>query len=154
MRRPMAAAALLAALALSAGCGSDSGPSGAAPGASAGGNTQQVCADARKVISDSSTAFSKQMGQLAVAAATGGGDTEKTALAELRRLVTDWSAGLKAQAERAADPRLKRALADMSAGFAEAAAKFTSVKDTERATEYMDSPKIQAAGRELESVCG
>ncbi|WP_213454073.1 hypothetical protein [Rhizomonospora bruguierae] len=155
MRRLMAAA-LFAALALTAaGCGTDSTPSAnssASPGPDA--NTQQVCADARKVITDSSAAFSKQMAQIAVAAATGRGEPEKTAVTELKRLITDWSTGLKEQAGKAVDPALKEALSDMSDGFATAGAKFKSFKDTEKATEYMDSPQIQAASQKLESICG
>jgi hypothetical protein len=151
----MAAAALLAVLALGAGCGTDSKPSAGTPsGAAAGGNTQQVCTESRKVITDSSAAFSQQMGKIAVAAATGGTAGEKAALADLKKLIKDWSAGLKAQAEKAADPELKQALAELSSGFAAAGERFKSFKDTVKATDYMDSPQIQAASKKLEQFCG
>jgi hypothetical protein len=165
MRRLLAAAALATVL-FAAGCGSDgndaSGDSGATPGPAsttaganaAGGNTEQVCTDARKVVTDATAKFTQEIGKAYAAAASGNPAANDQSVQTIKTMFTDWAKGLRAQAEKATDGQLKTALADAATEVEKVSGSIRSATDLEQADKLLDSPALDAASKKIESICG
>jgi hypothetical protein len=154
MRRLFAVTALATAF-FAAGCGnspesenSGSGSGASAPAATTAAdntaNTKEVCASAEKVATEGITALFTEMGKMiAAAGANKEADAEKAKTAAedaVKKLSTD----LQAEAGKAADPKLKEALENMAKAFQ------TMAVDVEK----IDEAKMEAAGTELEKLCG
>jgi hypothetical protein len=164
MRRLLAAAALAVLCATAAACG-DSGDSGgssssaattgAANNAAAGSdNTSQVCADAKKVITDSTAKFTEELGKAFTAAATGGDAANAETVKAVKAMFTEWADGLRAQAEKASDDQLQKALKDTADQIAKVAGSIKSLDDLQQADKLLDAPELEAANKKIESICG
>ena len=156
MRRPLAAAALAVLVATVSACGgdSDSGSTAAAPPADTAANTAQVCADAEKVVEDSTKKFAAEITKTLTAAATGDKSVTDTAVAEVKELFTVWADGIRGQAGKALDPELKTALTTMSEQLDKVASNVKSVDDLQNADKLLDSPEFKAADQKLTELCG
>jgi hypothetical protein len=161
MRRLMAAA-VFAALFATAACGSgddnasgDGGANSAATtAAAAAANTKQICADAKKVVTDSTAKFSQEMSKVLTAAASGDKTAADDSVSTVKTMFTEWAEGMRAQAEKATDAELKAALNDAADQIAKVATSITSADDLQQATKLLDAPEFDAAGKKIESICG
>lgn len=162
MRRLLAAAALAILCATAAACGSDNGnPSGggatSAPAnkaAAAGDNTKQVCADAEKVVTDSTAKFSQELTKILTDAASGDPSADKAAVNSVKGMFNEWAAGLREQAGRASDDELKTALNDAADGIEKAASEIKSRADLQQADKLLDAPELTRANEQLDKICG
>jgi hypothetical protein len=161
MRRLMAAAVLAVLCATVAACSdSDDSPtasasngsatasaSAAATGAAGSGNSEQICADAQKAITDAFAKFAQEVSKL-------GDSANKSATAQtIKAMFSDWADSLRDLADRATDGQLKAALADAADQVAKVAGSITSA-GLEQADKLLDSPDVQAAQSKYESLCG
>jgi hypothetical protein len=162
MRRLLAAAAL-AALFTTAACGSDSGDkptaggstaAGGATTAAASGNTEQICADAQKVVADSTTKFTQELTKVMTDAASGNASAEDAAVTTMKTMFTEWAEGMREQAGKASDEQLKTALNDTADEISKVATSIKSMNDLEQADKLLDSPALEAASKKMESLCG
>jgi hypothetical protein len=156
MRRIVAALVLSVALVGAAGCsqsgtssgsGSTSSPSATGsptPTVDASANTQQVCADAKKMTEEITA---KLISDLPKTIQSGG-----DAVATVKGWFTSWTSGLRAQAARAADPELKTALTDLADGLDEVTANIKTIDDLKKLNQ-LNSPKFDAAAQKLEKLC-
>ena len=154
------AAVLLGAAVLAAGCDA-SGTVGATPSASASGqpsasavslspevaaNTETVCADVKKIITDNTVEFSKR---IVSAVSTAQADQAKVsaAIQEVKSLLVQWASGLRTQGDKALQPELKAALITEATAFETAAAKINTLEDLKNAGSILSADEVaQAAG--------
>jgi hypothetical protein len=164
MRRVLAALAVAATVLCGAGCSSDSDagkPSsgaGATPSAGSGssagvpggsqppvtGNGRQVCTAARKLTTDKVTIFVTQLGRSLEASSAGDTKTAEAARTAAERALREWGAGLRDQAAKADDARLRDLLKEMST----VAGKITADPQS------VDDAKLDQLEEQLEQVCG
>ena len=144
------AAALIGAAAL-AGCdangtaGTSASPSMAPqPSSSAvslspevAANTQTVCTDVKKIITDNSVEFSKQI----VSAVSQAESDQTKAIAAIKQV-------------KALQPQLKAALATEAASFDTAAAKINTVDDLKNAGTLLSGNDVAQAGQQVQEACG
>jgi hypothetical protein len=165
MRRLLAAAliALTATFGATA-CGADDktpDASATTPGTTTSGgpsggtaaNTAQVCADAEKAITESTTEFATAMQGITTAMAGGDETAKAAALARTKDVFATWAAAVQEQANKALDPELKAALTTLGAEFASLTTKITSFEDLAKLEQLMESPAAEAAGEKMESLC-
>jgi hypothetical protein len=158
MRRLLATAALAAALLIAAGCGSDSGSdtdsgTGASPNVDASANSAEVCDATKKLFTDSTKKFSEDLATL-ITANPADTAAQQQALASVKELFTQWSAGLREQAGKALDAELKAGLTESAEGLDTATAQIDTFDDLEQAGEALDTPQMEEAGKKIEKVCG
>jgi len=117
---------------------------GATPTGIATGNAADVCLEARKLSADQVSRFLAELGD----ALTASGDGDQAAADEARRAaaaaIRTWSAGLRAQAARADDPRLAGLLRDMAAEVGTMTADIDSI----------DEAKLDRLQQRLDQLCG
>ena len=160
------AAALIGAAAL-AGCdangtaGTSASPSMAPqPSSSAvslspevAANTQTVCTDVKKIITDNSVEFSKQ-----IVSAVSQAESDQTkaiaAIKQVKALLGDWASGLRTQSDKALQPQLKAALATEAASFDTAAAKINTVDALKNAGTLLSGNDVAQAGQQVQEACG
>jgi hypothetical protein len=159
MRRLLALATLAAALLTSAACGgsdsdsdSDSGAE-ASPSVDVSANSAEVCAATKKLIKDSTEEFSQSLATL-ITSKPDDKAAEEQALATVKELFTQWAAGLREQAGKAADPDLKAGLTESAGGLETATAQLDSFDDLEHAGDSLDNAQMEQAGKKIEKVCG
>jgi hypothetical protein len=118
--------------------------SGGTPTGIATGNAADVCTEARKVSADQVSRFLAELGD----ALTASGDGDQARAGEARRAATAavraWSAGLRAQAARADDPRLAGLLRDMAAEVGTMTADIDSIDET----------RLDQLQQRLDQLCG
>jgi hypothetical protein len=118
--------------------------SGGTPTGIATGNAADVCTEARKVSADQVSRFLAELGE----ALTASGDGHHARAGEARRAATDairaWSAGLRAQAARADDPRLAGLLRDMATEVGTMTADIDSIDET----------RLDQLQQRLDQLCG
>jgi hypothetical protein len=165
----VALAATLLGAALVAGCdatgtpgasGSASPSSAPQPSASAvslspevAANTQTVCADVKKIITDNTVEFSKRI-VAAVSAAQSDDTRAVAAIKEVKSLLADWAAGLRTQADKALQPDLKAALSTEAASFETAATKINTTEDLKNAGNLLSGDAVAQAGQMVQEACG
>jgi hypothetical protein len=166
-RTAVAVASVLGAAALAAGCtndgtvGANPSASGApAPSASAvslspevATNTQMVCGDVKKIITDNTVEFSKRIVS-AVSAAQGDKAQADMAIREVKGLLVQWAAGLRTQSDKALLPQLKTALATEAASFDTAATKINTADDLKNAGNLLSGDEVARAGQQVQEACG
>jgi hypothetical protein len=151
MRRIMAAAAV-AALVLGAGCSKDNSGAGASsptPSASptldVGANTKQVCDEVKQLNTDSAKKVGDAIAKATAAAMKGDEAGAKKAVDEANDITKDWVAKLRAEAAKAANPELAKALNDI----ADQVEKLLG----EDATVDQMNKTVQEAGTTLNKYC-
>jgi hypothetical protein len=164
----VALAAGLLGAALVAGCdagtpnanGSASPSTGAAPSASAvslspevAANTETVCTDVKKIITDNTVEFSKRIVS-AVSAAESDETRAVAAIKEVKSLLNDWASGLRTQADKALQPKLKQALATEAKSFETAATKINTTEDLKNAGSILSGDDVAQAGQQVQEACG
>jgi hypothetical protein len=166
MRRLLAAAALAALCATTAACGSDGdnspsrgGPASAAAAATTAatsgyGNTKQICADAQKVITDSTAKFSQELTKVLGAASGGDASAKADAVKTIKAMFTELADGLRKQADKATDGQLEAALGETADQIAKVAGSIKSTDDLDQTDKLLDAPELEAANKKLESFCG
>lgn len=123
----------------------------AADGADA--NTKQICADAVKVLTDSTEKFSKELTKLATSGANAGQETKDAMVSTFTAVFADWSAGLRELVGKATSAELKAALSDLADQVEDVGAKIRSFADLERVDTLLDAPGLDAASGKLKSFC-
>lgn len=157
MRRLLTVAAAVCAI---AACTSNSGESaGSAPTSTAAstaavGNTKQVCADAEKVLADSSGRYSQEMTKIMKAASTGDRSATADAVTTIKRLFNAWADGLREQAAKATDAGLTAALNDAASQIRKVSDSIRSMTDLKKADQLLDGPSLKAANEKMEQYCG
>jgi hypothetical protein len=154
MRRIVATAALAASVLASTGCGAD--PEAAAwvtPSVDVSANNAEVCGAIKELVRGSMTELSESTATLITV------DPEDTAaqeraVATVKRILTEWAEGMREQAGKAADPTLKSGLTESVAGLETATAQLKTFDDLERAGGALNNPRMEAAGKKMEKVCG
>jgi hypothetical protein len=165
----VAAAAMLIGAAALAGCdgtgtvgaGASASPSMApAPSASTvslspevAANTETVCNDVKKIITDNTVEFSKQIVS-AVQMAQSDQTKAAAAIREVKSLLTDWAAGLRTQSDKALQPQLKSALATEATSFDTAVTKINTVDDLKNAGNILSGDEVAKAGQQVQEACG
>lgn len=166
-RGAVAVATLLGAAALAAGCsGTGTVGAGATPSTSGGpsasavslspevaANTETVCADVKKIITDNTVEFSKRIVS-AVSAASGDQAQAEGAIREVKGLLVQWAAGLRTQSDKALQPDLKAALSTEAASFDTAATKINTVDDLKNAGTIISGDDVAQAGQKVQEACG
>jgi hypothetical protein len=160
MRR-LLAAAVFAALFATAACGSgddnSSGNGGAnaasATTAAAAANTEQICADAKKVIADSTAKFTQELSKILTSAGSGNTAASNDSVTTIKTMFNEWAEGLREQADKATDGQLKSALKDTADQLEKVAASIKSATDLAQADKLLDSPELDAASKKIESLC-
>jgi hypothetical protein len=108
------------------------------------GNAEQVCSAARRLGADQAAAFIGELGK----ALTAGGDGDQAAADRARRAaataINRWSVGLRAEADRADDPRLGGLLDDMAAEVSTMTADVDSIDDA----------RLDELQQRLDQLCG
>ena len=121
-----------------------SAASGATPSGLATGNAADVCLEARKLSADQVSRFLAELGD----ALTASGDGDQAKAAEARRAaaatIRTWSAGLRAQAARADDPRLAGLRRDLATQVGTLTADIDSI----------DEAKLDQLQQRLDQLCG
>ncbi len=155
MRRIMAATAL-AVLVLGAGCsnnssggtGASSAPTtpAASPTADVAANTKQVCDEVKQLNTDSAKKVADAIAKATAAALKGDEAGAKKAVDEANGLTRDWVTSLRAEAGKAQNPELAKALNDI-------ADKVEKLLGPD-ATSDMMNKTVQEAATTLKSLCG
>lgn len=163
MRRILATAALAASVLTAAACGSDSATGAAAnppgegawvtPSVDVSANNAEVCAATKELIRGSMTEFSESIATL-ITVQPDDKAAQDQALGTVKKLFTEWSAGMREQADKAADPSLKAGLTESAAGLETATAQIKTFDDLERAGGALNNPTMEEAGKKIEKVCG
>ncbi|WP_433211578.1 hypothetical protein ACQP00_50780 [Dactylosporangium sp. CS-047395] len=172
MRRLLTAAILVALVGTSAACGNSddssttatSSTGAAAPAATTASptptvdvaaNTKEVCGKAEKIITeDAVKPIGEQIGIMIAAKQAKNKTAETAAAAKAKELADALAEKLRALKSEAADPKLQAAL-DKGAdgiklfGSPEYLAKINSLNDMDKLTTDID-----AAGKDLEAICG
>jgi hypothetical protein len=117
------------------------------------GNTQLVCTEVRKLLTDGAAEFSRRLSQ-ALSAAESGAVAGDAAVKELKDLLAQWAAGLRTQAGMALDPSLKTALTTEADAFDRAAAKINTRDDLKAAGSVLTSQDVTQAGQAVQQACG
>lgn len=165
----VALAAGLLGAALVAGCDATGTPgaSGSASPSMAGGpsasavslspevaaNTQTVCTDVKKIITDNTVEFSKRIVS-AVSAAESDETRAVAAIKEVKSLLNDWGSGLRTQSDKALLPQLKAALATEAQSFETAATKINTTEDLKNAGSILSGDDVARAGQQVQEACG
>jgi uncharacterized phage infection (PIP) family protein YhgE len=167
-RRILAVAALSALLLTGAGCtddnggsGSTAGPSGsasatrgsAAPGTGtsagpASAADKQICDDTEQLVAQSTRKFGEE-----VVKAVQGGGGEQAAVAAIKTLFAEWSAGMLIQSEKATNPELKSALKQYSQGLEKLNGQINTAADLTKLQD-LNTPEIEAATEKVSQICG
>ncbi|GIJ49709.1 hypothetical protein Val02_65950 [Virgisporangium aliadipatigenens] len=167
-RRILAGAALAVLLLTGAGCtdtngsGSASGPSASAgsgsgasgtPGTGTSGGPasaadKQICDDTEALVAQST----KKFGEEVVKAVQGGGG-EAAAVAAIKTLFAEWSAGMLIQSEKATNPELKSALKQYSQGLEKLNSQINTAADLTKLQD-LNTPEIEAATEKVSQICG
>jgi hypothetical protein len=164
--RVVLAAGLLGA-ALVAGCDATGTPdasgtasASAAPSASAvslspevTANTEAVCTDVKKIITDNTVEFSKRIVG-AISAAESDETKAVAAIKEVKTLLSDWASGLRTQSDKALQPDLKAALASEAKSFETAATKINTTEDLKNAGSILSGDEVEQAGQKVQEACG
>lgn len=165
--RVVLAAGLLGA-ALLAGCDAtgtpdangSASPSTAEPSASAvslspevAANTEAVCTDVKKIITDNTVEFSKRIVG-AISAAESDETKAVGAIKEVKTLLGDWASGLRTQSDKALQPDLKAALAAEAQSFETAATKINTTEDLKNAGSILSGDEVAQAGQKVQEACG
>lgn len=154
MRRIAATTTLAAALLTAAACGSDEEPGAwVAPSVDVSANSADVCADTKKLVKGSMTEFSQSLATL-ITARPDDTAAQEQAIATVKKLFTEWSAGMREQAGKAADPELKAGLTESAAGLEVANAQIKTFDDLEQAGGALNNAKMEEAGKKIEKICG
>jgi hypothetical protein len=117
------------------------------------GNTQAVCAEVRKLITDGAAQFTRKLTE-AISAAQSGGTAADAAVKEIKDLLAQWSTGLRAQSGLAADPALRTALLTEAEVFDRAASKINTPNDLQPAASILTGPEVTQAGQAVQQACG
>jgi hypothetical protein len=161
MRRLWVASGL-AALVLAGGCTSGGTASGSpASGSTTSGtsssaassNTEQVCADAKKIVKDGTEKFTLVLPQAVQAVASGNRDAQNQALEAIRTTFKDWAAGLRAEAGKAKDADLRSALSEYASALDALVAQLKNVDDLSKVA-GLNTPELQAAQDKFSKLCG
>jgi len=167
-RRILAAAALSVLLLTGAGCTDDNGGSGSATGPSASASAargtatpgtgtssgpasaadKQICDDTQALVAQSTKKFSEE-----VVKAVQGGGGEQAAVAAIKTLFAEWSAGLLIQSEKATNPELKSALKSYSQGIEKLNNQINTAADLTKMQD-LNSPELQTATEKVSQICG
>jgi hypothetical protein len=104
-------------------------PTGSAPdaGATAGGNAREVCVAVGRAGSAGAETYLAELGKMLAAGDAGAAERARRAA---EAALTDWVAALREQADRATDPQLKGALADVGAEVGKLRADLGSIEET------------------------
>jgi hypothetical protein len=164
MRRLIATAALAALVATGSACttstGSGSGSSATPTASTTAGtgsgtaDTKQVCADAQKVITDSTGELGVDLQKVVTAAASGDQAKQDSAISALRDLFTRWSNGLREQAGKASNADLKAALTTYADKLAAVASQVKTFADLDKANAVVSAPEVVDAARTVTKLCG
>jgi hypothetical protein len=154
MRRIVATATLAASMLTASACGSDSGTATwVTPSVDVSANNAEVCAATKTLVRGSMTEFSQSIATL-ITVKPDDTSAQQQALTTVKRLFTQWAAGMREQAGKAVDPGLKSGLTESAAGLETAAAQIKTFDDLERAGGTLNNAKMEAAGKKIEKVCG
>jgi hypothetical protein len=116
-------------------------------------NTQAVCTDVKKIITDNTVEFSKQIVS-AVSQAESDQTKAAAAINQVKALLSDWAAGLRTQSDKALLPQLKSALATEAASFDTAATKINTTEDLKNAGNLLSAEAVAQAGQQVQEACG
>jgi hypothetical protein len=114
--------------------------------------TNPVCADARAATLDSTAALIVERDRAVAARERGDTAARDAAIAAVRRIFTDWSAMLRAQADRAADPRLKTTLQEYGGAVDAVASRLEPDGDLEILYSF-DGSELDVAASRFSEVC-
>ena len=154
MRRIVATAVFAASVLTGTGCGADPGANAATtPSVDVSANSAEVCAATKKLISGSRNKLARSLATL-ITVKPDDKAAQKQALTTMKNLFTEWAAGMREQAGRAADPDLKSGLTETAAGLETATAQIKTFDDLERAGGALNNPRMQEAGKKIEKACG
>jgi hypothetical protein len=161
MRRILAAVAMSAALFGAAACtdtaGSPSGGSSASPGGTASpigtgpATDKVVCDDTERLTNDSGRRIGEEIVSVARSSSTVA-EGETKALVAIKKVLTDWAAGLRTQATRTSNPELKSALIEYATAVEKYVGQVTKTSDLANLQD-LNSPEINAATDKLAKVC-
>lgn len=144
MRRLLAVAVLVTALAVSA-CSADrpagegtAVPTAAGPGATSAGSTgtpsagdAQVCAESQRAGTTAVRVYVEELGRMVAAVGAGDSATAEAARVRAEAALAQWRATLREQSARAADPQLRTLLNDMGTEVAALGVDGESIDETE-----------------------
>jgi len=117
-------------------------------GGTATGSDKQVCADQEKLVADSTRKF----GEAVVKAATGEGGEQAT-VAAVKTLFSEWASGMRAQAGKAQNPELKKALTDYAAGLDKVNSQINGIGDLDKLGD-LNNGDIETATDRILAICG
>jgi hypothetical protein len=161
MRRLIAVAALAALAATGSACessnGSITGSKATSTASTATGSgtadTKQVCADAQKVITDSTGELGADLQKVLTAATSGDPAKQDSAVSALKDLFTRWSNGLREQAGKTSNADLKAALTTYADKLATVASEVKSLNDLDKANAAVSSPEVTEAAKKVTQIC-
>ncbi|MEH1031800.1 hypothetical protein ACWD6L_11815 [Micromonospora profundi] len=144
MRRLLAVAVLVTALAVSA-CSADrpagegtAVPTAAGPGATSAGSTgtpsagdAQVCAESQRAGTTAVRVYVEELGRMVAAVGAGASATAEAARVRAEAALAQWRTTLREQSARAADPQLRTLLNDMGTEVAALGVDGESIDETE-----------------------
>ncbi|NJC10578.1 opacity protein-like surface antigen [Micromonospora profundi] len=144
MRRLLAVAVLVTALAVSA-CSADRAagegtavPTAAGPGATSAGPTgtpsagdAQVCAESQRAGTTAVRMYVEELGRMVAAVGAGDSATAEAARVRAEAALAQWRTTLREQSARAADPQLRTLLNDMGTEVAALGVDGESIDETE-----------------------
>ncbi|KOX08339.1 hypothetical protein ADK66_16025 [Micromonospora sp. NRRL B-16802] len=144
MRRLLAVAVLVTALAVSA-CSADrpagegtAVPTAAGPGATSAGSTgtpsagdAQVCAESQRAGTTAVRVYVEELGRMVAAVGAGDSATAEAARVRAEAALAQWRTTLREQSARAADPQLRTLLNDMGTEVAALGVDGESIDETE-----------------------
>lgn len=158
MRRVLALAVLTAALFTAAACGNSNTPGGTATsapagnGASAGDNTAEVCAAAKKTIEDSTRKLAEELTKALMAQSSGDAAAGAAAIQSLQALFTSTISSARTEAARATNAELKQALTTFADESEKAIANVKTPADLEK-IDQLDTAALTAAQEKVDQIC-